>query len=337
MFRNLLLFVLFASSSCVVIYGQKTSAAPKAETRVFSTFFDSDGGYLGVQTIEVTKENFAKYGLRDVRGVAVEKVMDASPAQAAGLQNGDVIVKFNGEEITSVRKLTRLIGEVAADHQASLTVLRNGGEREITATLAKRPTPKFGEGSFAMTVPGQTGRVLLPMPETPELAPTPPTGEMPRVWGVPSVPGGQGGNFAWSLGPRRQIGIGVTPLTKQLAEHFGVANGIMVNDVRENSPADKAGLKAGDIITEVDGKGLDSDRDLIRAIAEKKDGDVQLTIMRDGNRQTISVTPEEVKAGFFETPEGGMFSPMAPMRMTMPAIPATPMPLNQMLIPGRVL
>ena len=55
---------------------------------LFSMFFDGDGSYLGVQTEEVTKENFAKYGLREVRGVAVEKVMEGSPAEKAGLQSG---------------------------------------------------------------------------------------------------------------------------------------------------------------------------------------------------------------------------------------------------------
>ena len=82
---------------------------------------------------------------------------------------------------------------------------------------------------------------------------------------------------------------------------------------------------------------MKNDGDLIRAIAEKKEGDISLTIVRGGNRQTISVTPEEGKAVFFETPEGGMMAPTAPMRMTMPAMPATPMPLNTLLIPGRVL
>src|SRR5687767_2952448 len=87
-------------------------SAPKPEAHSFSLFFDGDGSYLGVQTEEVTKDNFAKYGLKEVRGVAVEKVMEGSPAEKAGIQIGDVIVRFNGEEVTSVRKLTRLLGEV---------------------------------------------------------------------------------------------------------------------------------------------------------------------------------------------------------------------------------
>lgn len=104
-------------------------------------------------------------------------------------------------------------------------------------------------------------------------------------------------------GEGRVIGVGVTTLTKQLAEHFGVANGVMINNVRENSPAAKAGLKAGDIITECEGKSVKREMDLVRSINEKKEGDVTLTFVRNGNRQTITVTPEKSKeSGFlFET------------------------------------
>ena len=99
------------------------------------------------------------------------------------------------------------------------------------------------------------------------------------------------------------IGIGVTSLTKQLAEHYGVASGALVNTVRENSPAAKAGLKAGDIVVEVDGKAVKGDLDIMKAVNAKKEGDVTLTIVRNGSRQTITVTPEKSKdSGFiFQT------------------------------------
>ena len=85
---------------------------------------------------------------------------------------------------------------------------------------------------------------------------------------------------------------------KQLAEHFKVKGGVMINDVRKDSPADRANLKAGDIIVEVDGKEISSDRELVNAIAAKKEGAVSLTIVRDGQRSTVNVVPEEVKDQF---------------------------------------
>lgn len=336
MIHKSFVILLIAAGLCSFALAQTPAPQPRAETRAFSFSFDGDGGYLGVQTAEVTKENFTQFGLRDVRGVAIEKVAAGSPAEAAGLRDGDVIVRFNGEEVTSTRKLARLVGDVAADHRATMTVLRNGADREVGVTLGKRPIPKFEEGAFAMA-PGQFGRIPLPptgvIPQMPDSPTLPPMGEMPRVQGFPD---GEGNVFMFR-GSGRQIGIGITPLTKQLAAHFGVIGGILVNNVREKSPAAKAGLRAGDIITEVDGKEIKGDVDLIRAIAEKKNGDVELTIARDGSRQTIRVTPEDVKSDL-----KNFDAPMAPgkMRFALPAPPASPeapLPLNQILMPGRVI
>ena len=77
--------------------------------------------------------------------------------------------------------------------------------------------------------------------------------------------------------------------------------------MRENSPAAKAGLKAGDIIVEADGKAVRSQFDLIKSINDKKDGSVQITVVRNGKRQTMSVTPEVSKdTGFvFDTDNDG--------------------------------
>ena len=339
MFRKSFAFILLGVLTGVATYAQ-TPVPPRPERapQAFAWSFDGGGSYLGVETADVTKETAGKLGLRDVRGVSVEKVMDGSPAQNAGLQSGDVILKFNGEEVTSVRKLTRLIGEVAPDHQARISVSRNGSERELNVTLGKRPTPTFEPGSFGPLMPGQSGKIEFP-PMGP-MSPVSPMGEMPAMPAIP--PGGDrdGDFYVFRSGSTRQIGVGVTPLTKQLAQHFGVEAGAMINNVRENSPAAKSGLKAGDIIVEADGKPVKGDFDLIRTIGEKKDGSINLTIVRDGSRQSISVTPEEVKGGmntFFETPEAPD-TPAAPgsFKFALPA-PATPMPLNQMMFPGRVI
>lgn len=289
---------LFALLFVFVLGGVAIKAqtpAPKIDRDV--QVFVGDGGYLGVQTEEITKENFSKFGLKEVRGVAIEKVLDGSPAKQSGLQDGDVIVRFNGEEITGFRKLTRLISETSPDHQAKLTVMRGGSEREINVTMGKHPTPKFEMGNFEMNVPGGVGKVFeRAIPMTPGF----------KIDGFPE--GGNGDVFVWSgdgkggnfvFGSTRQIGVGVSSLSKQLGDYFGVTDGkgILINNVNENSPAAKAGLKAGDVIVEVEGKAVSNSMDLIRGIAEKKEGEVTLTIVRNRNRQTVKVTPEKMKEG----------------------------------------
>ena len=328
MIRKFLAFLLVGFVAVIAGDAQTPAPGAKAETHAFSMFFDGDGAYLGIQTVEVTKDNFSKYGLREVRGVAVEKVVEGSPAEKAGLQAGDVIVRFNSDEVTSARKLTRLIGEVSPDHQVRLTVIRGGGEREIVATAGKRPMPKFEEGGFTWTRPN---------------APDFPQGEfqrIPRMERRPGMetlpPGVPGEPFVYTFGSGRRIGVTVTGLTKQLGDHFGVASGVMISEVRVDSPAAKAGLKAGDIIVEAEGKEVKGEGDLMRVIQEKKEGDVTLTIVRDRNRQTIRVTPEEVKNEFHRgfdfpmTQPNGFLSP-SPFQMVAPAIPSV---INAFRFPG---
>ena len=112
MIGKVLSFAIAAFILSPVVTGQTPKAPAPGESRTFSFSWDGDGGYLGVQTEEVTRENLGKYNLRDVRGVAVAKVVEGSPASAAGVQDGDVIVKINGEDVTSGRKLTRLVSEI---------------------------------------------------------------------------------------------------------------------------------------------------------------------------------------------------------------------------------
>ncbi|MBX7170258.1 MAG: PDZ domain-containing protein [Pyrinomonadaceae bacterium] len=337
MFKASNLFALLALFVLVGVSAKAQNPLPQKEripmTQGFEIFDDGGGSYLGVQTQEVTKENFSKLGLSSVRGVAIEKVMEDSPAKQAGLQDGDVIVRFNGEEVSSYRKLTRLIGETDPDHQAKITVVRGGSEKEVTVTIGKRQAPKFEMGSFGMVMP------KMPESRVFERRGMPEGGVFERSMTIPD--GEKGDVFVWEgdgkdgnfvFGSTRQIGVGVSSLTKQLGDYFGIADGkgILINNVNENSPAAKAGLKAGDVIVEVEGKAVTNTMDLIRGISEKKEGDVTLTILRNRNRQTVKVTPEKMKESdtpfkVFGTPGGSVQLRTAPqVRMGTPAVKVAP-------------
>jgi len=321
MSKKLLGFILVLFSSCLIIYSQKTPEPSKQPAKPMVYSFQFDGGsYLGFEPQEVTKENFGKFGLSNVRGVAVEKVVENSPAAQAGLQAGDVIIKFEGEEIESVRKLSRLISEVAPDHQVKLTILRGGIEQEITATMGKREVPAMFNGNFKMEMPNLQNLPKMPaMPKIPQVQVLP-----PNVKGDAFIWKGDG-ETGFFFGANRQIGVSVSSLTKQLGEYFGAADGkgLLINNVRENSPAAKAGLKAGDIIIEADGKEIKNNTDLIRTLNEKKEGDVQLTIIRDRNRQTVSVTPEKLKGEL--TPLFDETLPATNLRIAVPQMQTAPL------------
>ena len=289
MLKKLSFFIVFSFVFATIANAQqqqtpapKAPAEKKAQRMILEAPFAAS--YLGVQAKDISKENMAQFGLREVRGVAVEKVSENSPAAQAGIQAGDVVLKFNGEEVSSVRQLTRLIGEVAPDHQARITVLRGGSEREVSVTMGKREMPGFETTGMLDQLYGLPG-----IPEYPN-RPFPPFNTLPPTDNDRDL-------FVFRGDSSRQIGVGVTPLTKQLGEYFGVSGGkgLLINSVRENSPAAKAGLRAGDVIVEVEGKQVGETFDLLRIINEKKEGDVTLTVVRDRNRQTFRVTPEVLK------------------------------------------
>lgn len=86
-----------------------------------------------------------------------------------------------------------------------------------------------------------------------------------------------------------QLGLGITPLTQQLAEYFGVDGGILINNVRRDSPGSKAGLKAGDVIAGIDDEPVRGALVVVRAIGRKTESDFTLKIVRDRKDQTVTM------------------------------------------------
>src|SRR5882724_566258 len=105
------------------------SQEPANADRLFSIFLGG-GTFLGVGTEDISKENMGRYGMREVRGVGVTQVMKDSPAEKAGLKKDDVILRFEGESVTSARRLSRLVNESSPGHTVRITIGRGGGEEE---------------------------------------------------------------------------------------------------------------------------------------------------------------------------------------------------------------
>jgi len=229
------------------------------------------GTFLGVGTEDISKENMGRYGMREVRGVGVTQIVKDSPAEKAGLKKDDVILRFEGESVTSARKLSRLVSESSPDQTVRITISRGGGEQEVSATLSKQ--------SMKNLMGAQIRDDVLKGIE--------------KDW--PQIKAGDG-NFVFNFGANRRIGVSTQTLTRQLADYFGAKDGgLLITSVSENSPAAKAGLRAGDVITAVAGEKVNSSGDIVRAINKKEDGEISLTILREHNSMTINLTPEKSK------------------------------------------
>jgi len=321
-----LLLALFLSSGIAV--AQQTSPPAPTEPpddvidQNFSLFIDG-GGFLGVYAENISRENMSRYRVNQVRGVGITQVVKDSPAEKAGLRKDDVILRLDGENVSSVRKLNRLVSELSPDQSVKVAISRGGSEQEVTATIGKRNNTNMANNFF-------NGQPRVFKWEGPELK--------GFKWETPLNRGGfpnfDNDGLSFYLSNSRRIGVSTMSLTKQLADYFGIADGkgALVTSVIDDGPAAKAGIKAGDVITAVDGEAVDSPGDISRAINRKKEGDVTLTIVRNKSQQTIHVTPRE--GGGFSGTTG---NPQVGRRIVIPRIEIPTIPDIEIAMPDIVV
>jgi len=321
-----LLLALFLSSGIAV--AQQTSPPAPTEPpddvidQNFSLFIDG-GGFLGVYAENISRENMSRYRVNQVRGVGITQVVKDSPAEKAGLRKDDVILRLDGENVSSVRKLNRLVSELSPDQSVKVAISRGGSEQEVTATIGKRNNTNMANNFF-------NGQPRVFKWEGPELK--------GFKWETPLNRGGfpnfDNDGLSFYLSNSRRIGVSTMSLTKQLADYFGIADGkgALVTSVTDDGPASKAGIRAGDVITAVDGEAVDSPGDISRAINRKKEGDVTLTIVRNKSQQTIHVTPRE--GGGFSGTTG---NPQIGRRIVIPRIEIPTIPDIEIAMPDIVV
>ncbi len=248
--------------------------------------------YLGIGVRDIDSDSAKKFNLKEVRGAEVTSVAEESPAAKAGLKAGDVVLEFNGQPVEGGEELSRLVRETPVGRQVRLGVWRNGAMQNIPITIAARQPQSFGyNGPWTMTGPnGQQMQFPNQMPEfnTPELR------QLPDFPGFPMIPAGSPmlGIMGEALGQE-----------KQLADYFGVEDGVLVKAVSRDSMAEKAGIKAGDVIVKIDDTKVATSRDITMALrAARNKKTVTVMVMRNKKEMPITVT--------LENPSGGMGSPV---------------------------
>ena len=225
------------------------------------------GSYLGVGAIDIDEERAKALNLKEARGVEIKSVDADSPAAKAGLKEGDVVLDYNGTPVAGFEQFARLVRETPSGRQARLTVWRAGSTQTITATIATRPgfTRLDGDG-YSFTIP--------PMPPMP-----------PMVSDIPQA------HMTWRS---PMLGLDTESLTAQLAEFFGVKEGALVRSVSKNSAAEKAGIRAGDVITKIDDTKVSSPRDITSALRNARAKHTfPVTVVRKQQETTFTLTVEE--------------------------------------------
>jgi len=234
----------------------------------------SNGGWLGIGVGEVNADKVKELKLPGERGVLVGKVVADSPAAKAGLKENDVVTEINGQRVEGTEQFRRMIREIPPGRSAQLTVWRDGRAQTVGVTVGKSESHHSMPQVFS--TPGNFAFKLPDMKELPEI----------RDFGDSE-------NFAFALSGHPRLGIDAENLDGDFGTYFGAPDGqgVLVRSVFADSPAARAGLKAGDVITSVNGERIRSTAELREKVAAKGDSkSVKLGVIR--NKSEMSVTVE---------------------------------------------
>lgn len=233
-----------------------------------------------------------------LHGVLVPEVVPGSPARTAGLRSMDVITEIDGRRVASADDVIDRMGDLSPGKTIPLDVWRDGESKTLSVTLGS--TSNRPEDDMAVSPKDDGGN--------------PRSG---RFWFHDE--GDKDDDKGDDDSPHRHrivihqddrgyLGVRTMELGEQLAAYFGVKEdqGVLVTEVLADSPAQKAGLEAGDVILTVDGDDVTGPGDVRRAVGRHDPGEtVEVRVNRRGAERAYSVT-------LAEAPEVGMIAPMAP-------------------------
>jgi len=248
-------------------HGVRISTAGDGDTVVFVG--ESGKAFLGV-SVEEEIDNSAG-------GARVIEVVPDSPAAKAGVQAGDIIVGIDGRVIRGPRALTAALADREPGSSVTVEVLRDGGRTSVTAELSER-----GEsGDFVWSGLGELRDGL----------------EELHLEGLPM-------RFGLFGSARPKLGVQLADVTPELRQHLGGDGdaGVLISRVLPDTPAERAGLRVGDLIDAVDGEPVGDSGDLVRALADADGRRISIGLVRDGGWTTLDVDiparePDETSTG----------------------------------------
>jgi serine protease Do len=258
------------------------------------------GGPIEIERrIVVSEDGGARVGLmaRDTAagaspGVTIADITNGSPAATAGLRTGDVITVYDGEKVRSLRQFTRLVRESLPGRAVPVVVQREGKALTLSITpeadadgdgaRTRPPSPSSEDVDIEIErrrprAPRMSGLPTIPpIPEAPPMLPKP-MDARPLPEPTRATP------------PR--LGVMLEPLSPQLRTYFSApAGGALVTDVAQNSLAEQAGVRAGDVVVSINGLAVRDADDVVGGVREAgPDGTVALGLIRDRKPFSVSI------------------------------------------------
>ena len=268
--------VAFAIVAAPSVSGQSRRTDPGPNIERFSIF--GGGSQIGASVRDLEGAE-----VTDADGVYVEDVRADSAADKAGIKRADIITKWDGEAVRSVRQFSRLVQETPAGRTVKATVRRDGRSTDVSVTPSDgRRAGAFIDGDrLAGDITNQLQGRLGDLRGRANRVPF----DFNFDFDLPGIAGGS------------RLGVTVEELTPQLANYFGAKDGVLVASVTQDSPASRAGLKAGDVIASVNGQNVASRGDLLRALRSvRTEDEVTIGIVRDKKESSVKAKLDDVRA-----------------------------------------
>jgi serine protease Do len=228
----------------------------------------SSGSYLGLRLTDLDADRARELKLKEVSGVEIVAVQEGAAAYQAGLRVGDVLLTYNGEKVLGVQQFVRLVSETPPDRRVAIGYWRGGSEKQVVVTTGSPRT--VATYDFITTM---------------------------RVTDVPSP---------MMLWRNVVLGFESAALGEQLEQTLGVKQGILIWNVDENSPAQHAGLRAGDVLTGFCGHAIHSPREVgfvlqqlqtaVKPVSNNsqpggsKSGSMNVNVLRDHKTVSLSIS-----------------------------------------------
>jgi serine protease Do len=213
-------------------------------------------GWLGVRIQAVTDEIAESLGLDKAKGALIASVSDNGPAQSAGIQAGDVVLSFDGREVSDMRRLPRLVAETPVGRSVPVTLWRKRKEHPVQVTVGRLEESDQQQAS-AQDTPKKTAKD--------------------------------------EAGVVKTLGLTLSGITADLKEKFSLAGdskGVVVVDVAKDSPGAAKGVRPGDLIMEAAQEEVKSPGEVSTKIDEaKKSGrkSILLLVERQGDLRFIAL------------------------------------------------
>jgi len=256
-------------------------------------------GYLGIDVRDVSEDQVAALKLKEARGAEVTNLDHDGPACKAGLQIHDVILQINGQVVGSEEQLRRLLRDIPVGRSVSFLFSREGATQTVTLTTADRRVVEeqaWGQ-HYSVPAPGASGVV-----RGNTFLDSSTTGNVPTPKGHKDLLGTPTVILSSSF-----TGAKLEVMGPQLAEYFGATDGagLLVRSVDWNSPAEEAGLRAGDVVVRINSISVSSGTDWTKTVHENKGRPVPVVVLRDRHEETLTLTPDGKKRSSV-SPDSGL-------------------------------